>query len=254
MNYHENQTKLRSLLHSNWRRKSNSKHLVSVYNAGVYLISQGKDSPFQKLGMASGLGGLYERLKNYKLCFANTNEYWMKYMIICPRKNIKVGNGKQSFARKMELLLGGGINSKSSAHYSSEWQINVVSHKLRLSIETILDANRKYWSYVLKFTEKGWVVVKNNQSINFNKTPTMNTTVINGIVKKPKLADLKNLPVGANILDETVPDPQNIPPILKKLKPFVPQKKKKKIPHTGYKTKKKISQLDAAEVLAMLSQ
>ena len=235
MNYHKHRKDLQNLLREGYRPRTNKEGLKSTYKPGCYILSKTQYDPFQKLGMSSGWGGLIGRIDNYKICYPKDSDMWVKYLVICPRKNINLSNGKKMhFARKMELLLAKGINTKATEQYSEEWMLNVNATKLQQSIKKILNDNRVYWSYVLKLFPEGWVVVRNDEHINFKQEPTLNTNL--------EKASQDDEEVG-KLLKELGEAKKNLKP------------KGRMIPAAGYRKKpKRPTALEIAQVMAGLHQ
>ena len=57
---------------------------------GVYVISKDLDDTHHKIGMAHGSGGLFNRLKSYKICWPYPKEYYPQYLFICNSTNAKL--------------------------------------------------------------------------------------------------------------------------------------------------------------------
>ena len=83
MNFHSNEKELQKLLFIGKRNptgKSKTKKRCS--NPGCYVISQKEYDPFKKVGTSYGSGGLYYRIKNYKLCYNKKAEFFVNYLVI----------------------------------------------------------------------------------------------------------------------------------------------------------------------------
>ena len=63
-------------------------NLRSADESGIVVIEMIKYSNETfKLGMAWGSGGLYNRIiPQYKICFAGKDEFFLRYLVICPRQ------------------------------------------------------------------------------------------------------------------------------------------------------------------------
>ena len=83
MNFIENQKNIRKLLLRPERRATRSTDpkkagkTVPTFYRGIYVISRLENDNIHKIGMAHREGGLFERLKDYKLCFPFKNEFWV---------------------------------------------------------------------------------------------------------------------------------------------------------------------------------
>lgn len=197
MNFHSNEKQLQKLLFIGKRDatgKTKTKKRCS--NAGCYVISQKDNDPFKKIGTSYGSGGLYERIKNYKLCYNKKTEFFVNYLVICPR--IKLIGSSISFAQIMEKLLINGIDAKAKESYSDEVILNIDSHKLYQDICKILDINRAYWSHFVVFDGGRWKVTRNNETFDVNKfnndTEIINSKVpTNYMIKPYDYIDKKNV-------------------------------------------------------------
>jgi hypothetical protein len=192
MNFHKNQNTLRQLFQSGWRKNTNKDSLTSVYNPGVYMISQKKDGIFKKIGMAHGLGGIYERLTSYKLCFAKNDEFWISFCVICPRNTVEY-NGKQvssAYALEQKIIRAMKMgNEDNTETYSNEYMVNTQKIRIETILKKVLTNNSALWTHALKFSENNWAVLKPgehgfHQKGNSNKSS--DTKALNGVVKKPK--------------------------------------------------------------------
>ena len=264
MNFHKNKTTLQKLLRSSWRKKKNKNAYTSVYNPGCYLISRLQHEPFQKLGMAWGQTGLYNRITSqYKICYPKESELWVKYFIITPRQSLKIpGHGKtMTFARKMELLLGEGIDSVATEQYSEEWLLNVNAVKLDVSIRRILHNNRQYWTHVVKFFPTGWIIKTNKHpDLHFRGTPSLdfsiNEDVGRGNIKRvetPVLEPEVTRPIPNSVFlkqNDIVCERKHIV----KPKSAPNSKSKMTADNTGFRKTSKISNLDAAKTLVKFSE
>jgi hypothetical protein len=162
MNYFVNQKHLRELLFERYRVPTGkSKTKVPVYRPGCYILSRTEETQQQKLGEASGDGGLYSRITNqYKLCFHRKDELWVRYLVITPRHK----EGSKTFAQILEKLLNSAIDTKDVDSYSKEWLVNDSRKDLERKIINILQRNRQYWTHFLKFDMAGWHSVINDGS------------------------------------------------------------------------------------------
>lgn len=223
MNFHTNVQSIRNTLQDGWRKKTGKNGgNTSTYSAGCYLISRVKNDSFLKLGMAGGLGGLYNRLKNYTICMPlKGTEYFVHYLILCP----KITHNGKSFSSILEKKLLDGIDSRTKQSYSTEWLIDKDTKKLDYDIKRILNENRHLWMYALKGTDRGFKIVSMMNKIDFNKAPvTRKTDLLFGEITKDTRAktysfnDKEMKEYKKNITNKT-PD-ESFPALKNKKKPI----------------------------------
>ena len=79
MNLHQHQKHLQKLLHDGYKMGGKEKkRRDQTYNTGMYVLSQNEKSKFFKMGVSYGnTGGLYGRLKDYKICHNRFDEWWL---------------------------------------------------------------------------------------------------------------------------------------------------------------------------------
>lgn len=195
MNFHKNQTNIQDLLRDGWRKKTHQNSITATYNKGVYILSVLPDDDTMKIGMASGLGGIYQRLaKQYKICFHSDEHYWLRYMFISPEKDFEYTNNRNcrkkkgitSYANELECILGRAIGKLLKTSYSNEWikvtRISAFEGEIKRVLEQ--DSHRKLWTHVIKFYDDGWKIIKNSRdiSVDFSKVrKTFSKNDINGL-------------------------------------------------------------------------
>ena len=129
---------------------------------GVYVISrdehENKNDDLQyKIGMAHGTGGLYERVKNYEMCYPYPDEFFIHFFII---------THTEQDARNLEKVI---LNYKSMdpvkrpKDLSKNTEYRVVSKKetLHNALLKSLRDNSKMWSYIVVLGLQGWKLIKN---------------------------------------------------------------------------------------------
>jgi hypothetical protein len=181
MNFHSNEKQLQKLLFIGKREATGkSKTKKRCHNPGSYIISQKEYDPFVKVGTSYGSGGLYDRIKHYKLCYNKKCDFFVNYLVISPR--IKLVGSSISYAQIMEKLLISGIDAKAKESYSDEVMMIIDANKLYNDIKKILDNNRAYWSHFVVFDGSRWKVYHYDESLNTSKQFTNDTEIINGKV------------------------------------------------------------------------
>ena len=59
-----------------------TKKKVKQYHKGIYVISRDLNDDTHKIGVAWGAGGLFQRVKSYKICYPYRGEFFIQYAII----------------------------------------------------------------------------------------------------------------------------------------------------------------------------
>ena len=83
MNFKDKQIDIQRLLVSGTRKNSKYEN-VPTYNKGVYLFSRKLNDTVHKIGVAFGEGGIYNRLKSYKICYPFKDEFYIQYTLTSP--------------------------------------------------------------------------------------------------------------------------------------------------------------------------
>lgn len=164
MNWHQHEKSIQKLLHEGIRLSGgkNPNKKIHKYMPGVYVMTQKEhDDQFVKVGMSWGSGGIYQRIKGqYKLCFHQKNEMFLRYCIISPRTKT---DGKHT-AEVLERKITRSFDTDTVASYSKEWVINAGESLFYSRITDVLRNNRELWTHVVKFSSRGWVTVANDGS------------------------------------------------------------------------------------------
>ena len=142
--FNRNFDKLRPMLKTGMRPVAGKNR--ATYAKGVYIFSvQGPDQ-VHKFGVAFGAGGLYERLKSYRLCFPQPDKIVIKYLIIA---------SSTEKARALEkLFLDHQKLKKAPNQYSREWQ-SVRSRKLMEEVMIDILNRSDLWERVAVLWENG---------------------------------------------------------------------------------------------------
>ena len=138
--------------------KGKAPKLVDTFQKGLYIISRDVDDLTTKIGMAWGAGGLFQRVKSYKICFPYETELFIQFAIICP-------SAESSKALEKIVLRHGQLtmveaNSTAQGRRSEEYKV-VSSKKVLYDVITnSLDSNPDMWTHVVVFGLNFWKVVK----------------------------------------------------------------------------------------------
>ena len=164
MNVHTYQKDLEQLLLTGERESQGKNKVVRpTYYSGVYILSRSLKNLNYKLGMAWGTGGIFKRIiSQYKICFAGKDEFFIRYLVICPRQK----EGKKHFAYLMEQELLASIkdkvpideDSRKYGAYSKEYIFVPEIKKLEETMGEVLN-NEKYKPYytqAIKFVKDGF--------------------------------------------------------------------------------------------------
>tara|TARA_R110000823_G_scaffold209409_1_gene339642 strand:+ start:357 stop:929 length:573 start_codon:yes stop_codon:yes gene_type:complete len=159
MNFVDNQTTIQNLFLLPDKRVSKTGSLKKQYFKGVYIISRDLDDDTFKIGVSYGLGGLYQRLTNYKLCYPYANEYFLQYAIISATGDDAKLLEKSIFTSK--ILKNVERNESAEGKKSSEYKIVAKKTTLQTAIAKKLTDNPDLWVYLIVFNSTGWRLVPN---------------------------------------------------------------------------------------------
>ena len=176
MNFKKHEKKIKKLLVLSEKRQSQGKTKTTYhyqYQKGVYVISKGLNDDHHKIGMAHGYGGLFDRLKSYKICWPFPKEYYLQYLFICNSANAKLLE-KKILARTDKLKhiqqaqdLG---EEKDEGKHSLEWRFTSKRDILNTTIIEELNANPKLWEYAVIFGDQSWKIKTSPEKItNFQR-------------------------------------------------------------------------------------
>jgi len=177
MNFKKHEKKIKKLLVLSEKRRSET-HPTQYryqYQKGVYVISKDLNDDHHKIGMAHGSGGLFNRLKSYKICFPYPKEYYLQYLFICNSTNARLLE-KKILARTDKLKhiqqaedVG---EEKDEGRHSLEWRFTSKRDILNATLIDELNANPKLWEYAVIFGDKGWKIRVSPEKITNFQRPT----------------------------------------------------------------------------------
>ena len=130
------------------------------YFKGVYIFSRDYDDTSYKIGMAWGKGGLFERLKSYKICYPYKNEFFLQYLLISTTSDdAKTLETTVLASKKLVSVIE---NTTAEGRRSREWKM--VSKRVILNdvLKTSLAANPNLWTHCIVFGMTGWIIHTNN--------------------------------------------------------------------------------------------
>jgi hypothetical protein len=177
MNFKKQEKKIQKLLLLPEKRESQgkTKKLVEQYQKGVYVFSKDLNDDNHKIGMSHGGGGLFNRLKTYKICYPFPNEFYLQYLFICESKNAKLLE-KKILARTDKLKhiqqaedLG---EEKDEGKHSLEWRFTAKKDVLNSTIIEELNLNPTLWDYAVIFGAQSWKIKKSPETVTNFQRPT----------------------------------------------------------------------------------
>ena len=154
MNFTDNQFAIEKLLML--PDKVAGKKNKSAYFKGVYIFSRDYDDNSYKIGMAWGIGGLFQRLKSYKICYPYKNEFFLQYLLIsATADDAKTLETKVLASKKLESV---DENPTVEGRRSREWKMVSKREVLNNVLKTSLTANQNLWTHCIVFGKTGWII------------------------------------------------------------------------------------------------
>ena len=253
MNVHTYQKNLEQLLRTGVRESKGkkTKAVRPTYYSGVYILSRSLENQNFKLGMSWGTGGIYKRIiSQYKICFAGKDEFFIRYLVICPKQK----EGKKHFAYMMEQELLLSIKNKVPIEgsdygaYSKEYIFVPEIKKLEETMSVVLNNEeyKPYYTHAIKFVKDGFYKYDTVRGFHtelqdFSKLVNLNPTVHSmlaltnkNLKLDEKVSDMRDIEHTAKILEMMKADakhhkePKKAKPKAKTMK----EKVKKKEPAT----------------------
>lgn len=158
MNFKDKQVDLQLLLESGSRTNSKEKK-VPTYNKGVYIFSRKLNDDVHKIGVAFGSGGIYERLKSYKICYPFKDEFYIQYIITC--ETVAKAKRLEKTILKNHRLKNVATNIVAQGKTSQEHKFTSKNAVLKDVLVNTLNEHKGIWEYVAVFGEKGWKIIQN---------------------------------------------------------------------------------------------
>jgi hypothetical protein len=155
MNFKDYEKDLQRFLRINTATKSKTKE----YHRGIYLISRNVNDNTHKIGMAWGKGGLFNRLRSYKICMPYKDEFYVQLLIICPTIDDAKLLEKRVLKRKELGLVE--ANETAQGRRSLEYKVTESRAQLNTAVRRTLDRNPNLWTHVIVFNNAGWKVIPN---------------------------------------------------------------------------------------------
>jgi hypothetical protein len=153
MNFKENMEDLRQLLRKGTTKTSKGKN-KATYQMGTYMFTRDFNDNHTKVGVSYGSGGVYTRLKSYKICYSFPDEFYIQKIIISQTSDD---------AKEVERLI---LKSKrlkilENKGASKEWKIYNNTQVLNNVIKSVLDRNPNIWSHIIVFNVESWKIIRN---------------------------------------------------------------------------------------------
>jgi hypothetical protein len=183
MNYHSHVKWIHKLLLRPEKRKNTKGKFVDQFYKGVYVISRDVKDVNYKMGMAHGMGGIYERMKSYYNCFPYESEFFIHFCVL----SLESKDTKKLEKALLNKTIKNAVPNPRNTKLNTEYRTLKKKADLHNSILRVLKDHPKLWSYVVVFGENGWRLLKNDGA----------DRVDSGILSIPaKSYTLKPLPFG----------------------------------------------------------
>lgn len=147
MNFIDHRADIKNLL---WRKygRSSSGRRKDVGSRGLYIFSRDQLDVRFKVGMSSGVAGLYPRLdRQYRICYGYPNEFWLHYLVI-----VQTASDARYIEKEMLRVLKTVPNQTAS----NEWKILVNRQSLKEKLVSLLNNNPDNWANLVVFGRNGW--------------------------------------------------------------------------------------------------
>ena len=183
MDFKRKQTDIRRLLVLSEKRKSKSTAKKVTYKyqyqKGVYVFSKELNSDNHKIGMAFGGGGLFNRLKSYKICQPFPREFYLQYLFITDSDSARAletqildRTDKLKHIQKAEDL---GDEADQGEH-SLEWRFTASKDVLNSVLIEELNKSPELWKYAVIFGANSWKIIPSPTKItNFQRPASTRT-------------------------------------------------------------------------------
>ena len=180
MNFKKQENKIKKLLVLAEKRASTSAKKKTTYKyqfqKGVYVFSRLRDDDNVKIGMAYGNGGLFERLKTYKICYPFPNEFNLQYLFICNKDNAKILEktilARTDKLKHIEKAEDFG-EEKDEGKHSLEWRFTAKKDILNATLIEELNKNPTLWKYAVVFGANSWKIIPSPEKVtNFQRPPS----------------------------------------------------------------------------------
>jgi hypothetical protein len=129
------------------------------YFKGVYIFSRDLDDTSYKIGMAWGIGGLFQRLKSYKICYPYKNEFFLQYLLISATADDAKDLEKKVLDSKR--LTSIAENPTVEGRRSQEWKMVSKRAILNDVLKSTLKVHPNLWTHCIVFGKAGWIIHTN---------------------------------------------------------------------------------------------
>ena len=133
-----------------------TKRKVKQFHKGVYVISRDLDDNTHKIGVAYGAGGLFNRVKSYKICMPYKDEFFLQYAFVS-------ATGDDAKQVEKEILESKTIkyvdaNPSAQGKRSLEYRVSSSRDILNGVIFRVLDSFPNLWTHAVVFGQQGWKI------------------------------------------------------------------------------------------------
>ena len=194
MNFFDHERTIKKLLILDGKRERVNKPPADKFWKGCYVISRNDHDNVHKLGVAWGEGGLFNRLKNYKICMLYQDEYYVQYIFMCDTKEKAKALEKRILSRT-DKLTDKRIaeqefdDEKVSGVRSKEYRFSAKKQDLKDLLKAELNAHTDLWRYTIIFGTNSWKIISSTKKLTNLQRPAASRTEKPsfGDVEKPKV-------------------------------------------------------------------
>ena len=190
MNFFDNERNIKQLLILNEKRERVDKPPADKHWKGCYVISRNDHDNVHKLGVAWGDGGLFNRLKNYKICMPYKDEYFVQFIFVCDTKDKSKALEKKILARTdkftdKRIAEQAFDDEKVSGVRSKEYRFTAKKQDLKDLLTAELNDNLELWRYAVIFGKNSWKIIPSTKKLtNLQRPPATRT-------EKPSFGDVE---------------------------------------------------------------
>ena len=190
MNFFDHERDIKQLLILDEKRERVNKPPADKHWKGCYVISRNDHDNVHKLGVAWGEGGLFNRLKNYKICMPYKDEFYVQYIFVCDTKE-KAKLLEKKILSRTDKLTDKRIaeqefddESKSKGLRSKEYRFSAKKQDLKDLLKAELNDHADLWRYTVIFGKNSWKIIPSTKKLANLQRPAATRT------EKPSFADV----------------------------------------------------------------
>jgi hypothetical protein len=189
MNFFDREKEIKQLLILDEKRERVDKAPADRHWKGCYVISRNDQDNVHKLGVAWGEGGLFNRLKNYKICMPYQDEYFVQYIFVCDTKEKSQELEKKILSRTdkftdKRIAEQAFDDEKVSGARSKEYRFTAKKQDLKDLLTAELNDNMDLWRYAVIFGKNSWKIFPSTKKLTNLQRPASSRT------EKPSFADM----------------------------------------------------------------